>query len=146
MCLAWPFLLPWDLALTELRLNPSVVLSAAGFALVSAGLLFWLVDQLGDAAVLAAQAAAGQPPRSLRVAAGAGVGLAILVTTLVTVALGGESARKAAVLASQKVGPGYQFHVRSLNIRSTQSRTAVNAVVIAWNHVEIRDVRVGWEE
>jgi hypothetical protein len=49
-------------------------------------------------------------------------------------------------MAEQQVGPGFRFHVSSLNIAKNNQGTFVSGVVTAWNDNEIRNLPVHWEE
>jgi len=146
MAVAWPFLQPLDLTITQARLNPASTALSCVFLVLLAGLLYWLVKTLGDPAVLAARVAAGRKARSMRIPALAGIALVVGLGALMSALLGGESAQKAAQLAEQELGSGYKFHVSSLNIATSREGTSVRGVVTAWNSSEVRDVPVAWVE
>jgi hypothetical protein len=143
---AWPFLQPVDLTLTQVRLTP--VASVATVVLVTAvlALLLWLARELGREPVLAARAAAGRKLRDMRIPAAVGVGLVVVMGVFLSVLLGGESASRARALAEQQTGPGFRYHVSSLNIAKNSRGTFVSGVVTAWNQGEVRYVAVRWEE
>ena len=112
----------------------------------SLGLLFWLAKELGREPVLAARASAGRKPRDMRIPAAAGVGMVVVMIIFMTLLLGGETADRAKSMAEQQTGPGYRFHVSSLNIATNNQGTFVSGVVTAWNDNEIRTVPVHWVE
>ena len=141
-----PFLQPWDLSLTELRLNPGSFAIGGTFYFFVLGLLFWVARQLGREPVQVAIANAGVKRRDMRYAAAAGVGLAVLLGISIPLISNGESAKRAKSIAQKEVGPGYQFHVSSIRISSVGNRTNASGVVTAWNHQEVRSVPFHWED
>jgi len=143
---AWPFLQPMDLTLTQLRLNPTASAVTVVMLTFVLALLTWLAHELGRKPVLAAQAAAGRKLRDMRIPAAVGVALVVVVAIFMSVLLGGESASRARALAEQETGPGFQFHVSSLNIAKNSRGTFVSGVVTAWNQGEVMQVPVRWEE
>jgi hypothetical protein len=146
MTIVAPFLQPWDLSLTELRLNPGSFAIGAMLYFLLLGLLFWVSRQLGLEPVQVAIAKAGGKRRDLRYAVAAGVGLAVLLGISIPLISNGESAERAKSIAQKEVGPGYQFHVSSIRIASVGDRTSASGVVTAWNHQEIRSVPFHWED
>ncbi len=54
--LAWPFIRPIDLTLTELRLAPLQALASLGIVAVAVALLGWVCSRLGSTEILAASA------------------------------------------------------------------------------------------
>jgi hypothetical protein len=144
-CVA-PFLQPWDLSLTELRLNPGSFAIGVIFYLLALGLLFWVARQLGLEPVQVAIAKAGVKRRDVRYAVAAGVGLAVLLGISIPLISNGESAERAKSIAKQEVGPGYQLHLSSIRVSSVGHRTNASGVVTAWNHQEIRSVPFHWED
>jgi hypothetical protein len=146
MAVVAPFLQPWDLSLTELRLNPGSFAIGVIFYFLALGLLFWVARQLGLEPVQAAIAKAGVKRRDVRYAVAAGVGLAVLLGISIPLISNGESAERAKSIAKQEVGPGYQFHVRSIRVSSVGNRSNAAGVVTAWNHQEIRSIPFHWED
>ncbi len=143
---ALPFMQPIDLTLTQLRLNPGASFATVLFIAVVVVLLSWLVRALGAESIQTARAAAGRKRRDMRIPVALGVGLAAVGGVFMVLLLGGESADRAKSIAEQQVGPGYRFHVSSLNITKTSQGTFVSGVVTAWNDEEIKNVPVQWEE
>lgn len=146
LLIAWTFMQPMDLALTQIRLNPGVSVRMGALAVFVLSLLFWLARELGREPILAEYARAGLKQRDIRFTAGLGVLLAIVLGASLTLLLGGESADRAKSLAEQQVGSGYRFHVSSLRISKNSGGTFVSGVVTAWNEEDIRSVPVQWEE
>lgn len=146
LLIAWPFMQPISLTLTQLRLSPGTSIATFAFTAFVLGLLVWLIRELGCEAVMAARAAAGRKIRDMRIPAVTGVGLVIVMGIFMALLLGGESADRAKSIAEQQVGPGYRLHVSSLNIAKNNQGTFVSGVVTAWNDREIRNLPVHWEE
>ncbi|MES2958041.1 MAG: hypothetical protein V4792_07625 [Pseudomonadota bacterium] len=146
LVLAWPFIQPVDLTLTQVRLSPFAAVISAAFMFGVLVLLYWLQRQLGEMPVQSARAAAGRKIRDMRVPAAAGVGLVVVLALFLSLLLGGESAAKAISIAQQQLGPAYRYHVSSLNIAKSNEGTSVTGLVTAWNDKEIRSVPVGWQE
>jgi hypothetical protein len=111
MAVVAPFLQPWDLSLTELRLKPGSFAIGVIFYFLALGLLFWVARQLGLEPVQVAIAKAGVKRRDVRYAVAAGVGLAVLLGISIPLISNTESAERARSIAKQEVGPGYRFHV-----------------------------------
>lgn len=146
LLIAWPFMQPVSLTLTQLRLDPGASFAMVAIMTFVLGLLFWLVKELGREPIQTALAIAGQKQRDMRIPAAAGVGLVIVMGIFLASLLGDESATRAKFIAEQKVGPGYRFHVSSLNIAKNNTGTSVSGVVTAWNDNEIKNIPVHWEE
>jgi hypothetical protein len=146
LIVAWPFVQPWDLTVTEVRLSPWSASGTIALVALVLGLLAWLYFQLGSTPVLATRAAAGRPNRDMRIPAVVGVALVVVLTVFLSVFLGGESGSKAKSIAAQQLGEGYRYHVSSLNIQMNNRGKFVSSVVTAWNDKEIRNIPVRWEE
>ena len=146
LALAWPVVQPFDLTLTQIRLDPTAAALSA-LVLVALGCLFlWLQRQLGRPPVLAAAEAAGKKVRSMRLPVAAGAGIVVLLAAALPFTLGGESAARAKAVAQEQLGTGFKYHVSSLSVASTGTGTAVSARVTAWNGNEVRVVPVEWSE
>jgi hypothetical protein len=142
----WPFLQPFDLTLTQIRLNIPSAIMAVVLLVGIMSLLFWVQKQLGQPEVLAARASAGRKRRDMRIPAAAGVGIVVLLAVFLAFLFGGESARKAISMAEQQLGPNYRYHVSALNIAKSNQGTFVSGVVTAWNGQHILNVPVQWRE
>jgi hypothetical protein len=73
-----------------------------------------------------------------------GVGLVTVLTIVVAVMSRSKTAERAKSLAKEQVGPGYRFHVGSLNITKSGQSTFVSGIVTAWSEKEIRNIQVNW--
>jgi hypothetical protein len=146
LLIAWPFMQPVSLTLTQLRLYPGASLATVAFMAFVLGLLYWIVMELGREPIQTALASAGRKQRDMRIPAAIGVGLVIIMGIFMVVFLGGESANHAMSIAEQQAGPGYHLHVSSLNIAKNNNGTFVSGVVTAWNDNEIKNIPVHWEE
>lgn len=143
---SWPLLQPVDLTLVQIRLNPGAFTTMAALMVFLLALLAWVIRQLGSEPILSALATAGRKIRDMRLPAALGIGLVVLLLTLLNQILGGQTAEHAKAMARQQLGAGYHFHVSSLNINSANGLASVSGVVTAWNEKEIRTVRVEWQE
>lgn len=146
LLLAWPFMQPMGLTLTQIRLSPFSASISIGLMASVFVLLLWLYRELGQAPILAARAAAGRKARDMRVPAAAGVCVVVALGIVLALLLGGESASKARALAEEQMGAAYRYHVSSLSIAKNRQGTFVAGIVTAWNEKEIRNVPVKWEE
>ena len=146
LLIAWPFMQPLDLTLTQFRLNPAASVATVALIAFVLGLLFWLARELGHEPIQAARASAGRKQQDMRIPAVIGVALVVVMGIFLALLLGGESAERAKSMAEQQVGPGYQFHVSSLNIIKNSQGAFVSGIVTAWNDKDIRNVPVHWEE
>jgi hypothetical protein len=75
-----------------------------------------------------------------------GACLAIVLFVFVSVFTHGETAEEAKQRAVSQIGPGYEFHVKSVNISSDSRGKFVHAVVTAYNDEEIKQLEVRWSE
>ncbi len=144
--LAVPFLQPIGLTAAEIRLNPGrsgAVIAAIAFTLA---LLYWIAQALNRPPVLAAASSAGVSRLNARTPVS--IGATLIALMLVSILLGGDGKPEehAKALASQEVGPGYQFYIDSLRTTYNSKTTSVSAIVTAWNDKEVRDIPVHWEE
>jgi hypothetical protein len=146
LVVAWPFMQPIGLTLTQVRLNSDFAIVVAALMALLLVLLFWVSRELGRAPLQAARAAAGRKVRDMRVPAAIGVALVVLMGAFLWMLLGGETAGRARSVAEQQLGPGYRYHVSSLKISKSSKGTVVVGVVTAWNEKEIRHVPVRWDE
>lgn len=146
LSVAWPFMQPFDLTLTQLRLNPGSDIAAVAFIAFVVALLFWLTRELNLKPIQAARAAAGLKDRNIRIPIAGGIGLVVFMALFMGQLLGGETAARAKSVAKQQLGSGFSYHVSSLNITKNSQGTFVDGVVTAWNHKEIKEVPVQWEE
>ena len=94
----------------------------------------------------AAQRAAGVKIRSSRLAALAGIALVVVIASALTFFLNGETAAHAKQIAAAQLGPGYHYHVNTLNVSVSTGHKTASAVVVAWNDTQIREIPVHWEE
>jgi len=144
--LAFPFLQPLGLTITQLHLYPFDLVTLAAFMMCILWLLYWVAKELEREPVRAAQARAGRKQQDLRIPAIIGAVLVIVLVILMSLLLRGESAEHAKSLAKQEVGPGYRFHVTSLNIFIHNHITSASGMVTAWNDKEIKHIPVHWED
>ncbi|HNM38874.1 MAG TPA: hypothetical protein PKI72_01260 [Giesbergeria sp.] len=146
LLLGMPMMQPFSLTFTQLRLNQGPALESVAITAAVLALLAWLVWQLGRAPIRAARHSAGLPQRSMLVPVLAGVAMVmVLAVFLVTMRIG-TTANNAKILAEQKVGPGYRFHISSLRSSQGDNGKSVVGVVIAWKEDDIQRIPVHWLE
>ena len=146
LLVVWPFSQPLDLTYTQIRLNFRDIFNTSLFFLCTVCLLAWVAKELGREPILAARKIAGKKFRPARTPNLIGIGLVVIATVATKIFLSGEAAKKAKLMASQRFGSGYQFHVNSLNFTKNSQGTFVTSVVTAWNESEIRNIPVSWKE
>lgn len=146
LVLAWPFMQPFSLTLTQIRLNPLATLAFVALLVATLLLLFWVQRQLGKPPIVAAIQAAGGKVRDMRLPTAMGAAIVALLATVVPFALSGVSGNKAESMVQQQLGAGYQYHVSSLNVSTSGQGKYVRATVTAWNEREVRTVPVEWSE
>jgi hypothetical protein len=146
LLVVFPFVQPIGLTLAEIRFDTVGVVSSVFIAVVLVAVLYWIARELGREPVQVAREAAGLKHRSARAPILCGIGIVVAAFVMLTLILGGESAERATREAAKEVGPGFSFHVNSLNINQSGRHKSVSAVVAAWNDKEVRDISVLWEE
>ena len=146
VAVAWPLVQPVDLTRTQFRLNPDAFTATVALMAFLFAMLLWVIRQLSSEPVLAAQAAGGRKVRDMRIPAILGIGLVVLLFTLLNMLMGGQTGEHAKAMARQQLGAGFHYHVSSLNINTGGGLTSVDGMVTAWNEKEIRQVRVQWQE
>jgi len=137
---------PFDLTVTQMRLEPVTFLTAAVTLVVVIALLLWVVRELGRESVQTAFSNAGLKKRDMRNPAATGIALVVIVVGILFVMLNGKYRQVAETLAEQQLGPGYQFHLSSISTVSTGTGKSVSAIVTAWNDHEIRKISLHWNE
>ncbi|HNX68181.1 MAG TPA: hypothetical protein PLL75_05195 [Candidatus Omnitrophota bacterium] len=146
-----PFVLPWDLWLTSLKLYPvEIAKSFFGSALF---LLFavWLYGELTSEPVRAAMDEAHVNYTSLwrKPANGLWVStcFAVILMGILPVFLTkSPAAQKTRQIAAGKMGAGYKYFVSSLNQRINREGNFVRAIVTAYNDKEIKVLPLEWSE
>jgi hypothetical protein len=136
---------PFDLTLTEIRLDPMRFCWPATYAIVGVLLLLWTVRELGREPVQAASAEIGLRRWDPMTPAKAGAGVTAVVAGLLWLSLHGQSAQLAESLALQQLGPGYRYSLSSIHGADNGRGTSVSGVVTAWNDKEIKEVLLHWE-
>jgi hypothetical protein len=146
MLFAWPFIQPFNLTFTQIRLNPGYAFISLAYVAFVLCFLFWVSIQLGSQPILNAISNAGIKISDKRTAVGGGIGLVALLTIFASLMSGSERAERAKKMAEQQVGPGYSYYVSSLRISSGGQKSSVSAVVTAWNDKEIKNISVHWDD
>jgi hypothetical protein len=150
MLLLSPFLFPPGLIAAYLKLYTAFFLLGLAAGIVIIALLVWVYRSLTTPPVLNAMEQKGIVSRALwrRPSRGFWIGgcLAVLLFVFVFLLGHGETAEEARQRAAAQVGPGYAFHVTSINISSSSSGKYVRAVVTAYNDREIKRIEIKWSE
>jgi hypothetical protein len=149
--LVFPIFIPPDLLLTQIKLDP---LSSAGYIIVALSFLLflvWVLKNLTSPEIYAAMNSKGINTKSFfsrpRTGIICGIFLVAILGSTLPVLLRGESAEMAKIEAQKKVGTGYKFVVSSININSNfKGKTAIYAIVTAYNETEIKEVEVKFEK
>jgi hypothetical protein len=135
-----PFTQPADLWLAQFRIHPLQMLGSFAFAAAATGLMVWTYRQLRSPPVLAARSRAGHSTAIPKLAFAVGGSIPVLVAVMLSLFLTEEMRSKAVLLAQDRLGDTYKYHVTAF--RSSGSHT--NATVTAWNATEIKTVEVEW--
>lgn len=146
LIVAWPFMQPPSLTLTQIRLNPGMSIVAIVAMPLMLWFLYWLSKELARQPVLDAIVAAGVRIRNVQTAIGFGVSLVILLAVIFSFTSGGETAERAKAIAMQQVGTGYSFYVGSMHTSYTSKGSSASVVVTAWNDREIKSIPVHWND
>ena len=140
MLLAFPVFYPVNLLITQIKLNPVVMLSTIIFTLFFIVILVWLHLQLSSPSSLEYFKKAGYKISFPKSAAYLALAFTILSCSLFAFIFNGDSAEKAQALAKEQLGPNYNYHISNIN----WSNNSGSAVVTAYNSNEIRSVQVEW--
>ena len=146
MSVVYPFIQPFGLTLTQIKINPIGFFSSIILGILVICLLIWLVRELGKESVVEARRAAGLKIRDIKIPFILGGLMAIIAGVSLILMLNGESGKKAATIALEQVGLNYSAHVSSLKISKNSQGTYVSGLVTVWNEIEIRTIHVAWQE
>jgi hypothetical protein len=139
------FLLPWNLLVTMLRVCPGEIISGAAHWAFFLFVLLWIVQELQREPVSAAMAEAGIRQRGILRPVISGMVLVVLIGAGAAIALRGETAQHAMLLARQKTGPGYRIFVHGISFKKDRRGEYSAATVYAWNDKGIWDFPVQWQ-
>lgn len=146
-----PFVQPFDLWVTALKLYPQSVLQALAFSLGSLVIEIWIYLQLTSSPVRIAMDEASvnyvsfwrKPSNGLWV----GACFALIGFLLASgFLLKSPAAQKAKDRAAEQTGPGYKFHVAGLREHWDSTGHSVQAYVTAYNDKEIKNIPLEWKE
>ena len=110
-----PVLMPIDLQVTQIKLNPFRMLTSFAVSTFLVGVLVWVYFQLSKPAALAKLQQAGYKIEKPKSALYAALAIIIFGGTLFGVLLNSELAEKAKLLAQEQLGPNYKYHIRNLS-------------------------------
>ncbi len=146
MSVVYPFIQPFGLTLTQIKINPIGFFSSIILGILVICLLIWLVRELGKESVVEARRAAGRKIRNIKIPFILGGLMAIIAGVSLILMLNGESGKKASKIALEQVGSNYSAHVSSIKISKKSQGTYVSGLVTVWNEIEIRTIHVAWQE
>lgn len=145
-----PFLFPLGLIVTYLKLHTVFVFLGLMVGIAIIAFLIWVYRSLTSPLVRNAMEQQGVISKALwrRPSRGFWVGgcLAVGLFVFAFILSHGETAEEAKQRAAAQVGPGYAFHVTSINISSSSGVKYVSVVVTAYNDTEIKSIEIEWEE
>lgn len=127
---------PLSLTLAIVRTDPIDWVLGLIASTAVAGLLVWVVVQLGHA----------EEGARIRLSASVGSVFTFVVVGISFISHHGKTAQYAAILAKEQVGSGYAVSVSSLRIETGRFGTNVSAKVKAWNEWEVKQLSVSWRE
>lgn len=137
---------PFDLLLTQLRVNPLNTLLTAAIGGAVLWLFAYLVRALGTPEILAARVAAGRKVRDIRLPVGLGVVFGLAMAWMGYSVTHGEYAQRAIEEAQARHSIAKGYSVSSININKGPDGTRVRAVVTIWRSDSIYTLPVEWEE
>ncbi|HEX7028377.1 MAG TPA: hypothetical protein VF268_14140 [Gammaproteobacteria bacterium] len=140
MFFLFPIIMPLQLLVTQIKLNPAVMLGSYAFSIIFIGVLIWLYKQLSNPSALAKLEQAGYEIGKPKTALYAALGIIVLGGVIFGFLFNSESSEKAKALAKEKLGDNYKYHISSLNMSGNKG----SAVVTAYNSSEIKNVSVSW--
>ncbi len=135
-----PLTTPLGLIATKLKINTLDTVATVSFGAFFIVLLFWLYQQLSSTAALKKIGEAGYKTGKPKTAVIASFALVVILGGVFVAMLNGESAEKAKLLAQNKLGTGYSYHISSISISGESGR----ALVLAYTDSEIKGVQVQW--
>jgi hypothetical protein len=141
-----PFLLPLGLLATYVQVNPLAFMGSLVVFAAALLLLGWQAKQLSAEPIKAARLAAGRKERDARIPLLLGVGLAVVLAGVNFTVQRSDSAARAVSEARAQLGADYEFHVSSINYRTSSEGKVVSGVVTAWKSGVIKDMRFQWRE
>jgi hypothetical protein len=145
-----PLFFPLDLIAAYLKLHTAFVTLGLAVGIVIIALLIWVYRSLTSPPVRNAMEQKGINTRSSwgRPSRGFWAGGCLVVFLFIFLSLlsHGKTAEEAKQRASAQIGPGYAFHVSSINISSNSRGKFVHAVVTAYNDKEIKSIAIEWSE
>ena len=140
MYILMPFSTPFELTVTQFKLNPLGMSLSYLIGIVFIIVLAWVYKQLSTEASLAVLKEAGYNTGKPKSAAYISAFLIVLGGIFTGMFLTGESAIKAEELARAEHGSEYKYRISSLSTSGNKG----SAVVTAYNSNEIKNVRVSW--
>lgn len=137
-----PSFQPFELSVTQIRLNPYGFIISAFITIAFLGALFWIYKELRSPVVIQALSEKRKSVKVPKSAFIAGACLVLLIAVMMNLMMKGASSKKAVLLAKEQLGAQYQYHVRAM--RWTGSHVWAN--VTAYNKTEIKSIDVEWDK
>jgi len=133
-------LTPFDLFVTQIKLNPIDVLSSYAFSFFLLTALVWVYFLLSTPQSLEKLNQAGYKIGKPMSALYSAIASIIFFGTLTGWLLHGEAADKAIAMAQNQLGLSYKYYVSSLSITGNNG----TAVVTAYTNNEVKNIHVQW--
>jgi hypothetical protein len=137
----FPLTQPFDLWVTEFRINPVESIVMWGFACLALAVVVWAYRRLRSPEVVQARVEAGQSASMPRSAFALGIALVLVLGGTLYFAVNGEDGAKAIELAKARNGLDYKYHVTGMH----WSGSTMRATVAAYNDHESKSVEVEWK-
>lgn len=137
-----PFLSPAALWATQFRLDPVSIYLSILVKIIAIALCWWLYKQLRAAPVVSASLRSGNSASTPKLAFMIGVGIEILLASLLYFMQTSAAGVQAVELARSQYGNNYHYHLTAMS----QVNGNVFAHLIAYNENEIKPVRVEWKQ
>ncbi len=140
LLIAMPVTLPFDLLLTQLKLDALSIVGPLALGFIIVGVLIWVHLQLNSADSLKRIADAGYRTGKPKMAYILGGAYMIFVLVSTSGVQDSDEARQARMLAREQLGSDFHYHVSNI----TTSGDSNHAVVTAYTDNEIQTVEVDW--
>lgn len=140
LLIAMPISLPLDLLITQLKLDALSIIGPLALGFIIVGVLIWVHFQLNSPDSLTKIAQAGYKTGKPMFAYMMGAAFLIFVLVSTSGFQDGDQARQARMLAREKLGSDFHYHVSNM----TTSGDSNHAVVTAYTDNNIQTIEVEW--
>jgi hypothetical protein len=143
--LVMPFMYPLGYWIAVFKHGSGFIMSTF-ITITFFALLVWLRLQMTRPEVSQAILTAGLQPPRIKFAIAAGLALPVLLLALLSFMLHGDTAHEAIRRAEKQLGGEYHYVVTNLQIESNETQKSVNAIVVAYNNADLKNVQINWKE